>query len=75
MELSDQIAAMKRDPFYRCRTCAFWQPAFHSEQMLVGECRRNAPRVSEYPQWSTTTHDSWCGEWQARTAGHEWVSR
>lgn len=60
-----------------CQDCRFWESTHEAHGDVIGECRRNAPRVllssrvvTELTVWPLTDEDSWCGEFRLPLGGH-----
>ena len=66
-----------------CASCRFWRPPSEGVHRLeeymgkapdlevVGECRRNAPTLSQLiAVWPATRKSSWCGEYAE--GAHPW---
>ncbi|MBE7465432.1 MAG: hypothetical protein HS116_18295 [Planctomycetes bacterium] len=73
-DLRAQPAAVQPTPIPHatCADCLYWcerdQIKTGAGPVLVGECRRLAPRPSQYGEWSwppVREHD-WCGEYAPR---------
>jgi hypothetical protein len=60
-----------------CVNCKFWEAhspdVLHLDAIQIGLCKRRAPLVLpedkfSNPQWPTTRHSDWCGDFHAALA-------
>lgn len=56
-----------------CANCAYWH---NKPDTRFGECRKYAPKLSEYltsyKKWATTEAFDWCGEWGTKEEAKIW---
>ena len=63
----------------QCETCRFWQPDDEQDEVVLGECRIQAPEFNPLPAdptdpdtvaglprrpWPMTESRDWCAQWR-----------